>query len=88
MKPQIFALTTHHPESLKSLIKKATDQGQSVAKAGGFVAFNPSEAMAVDMTPKEKAFRRMTVAEQVQSNAAQVPGSLESILSRVDMGDN
>ncbi len=89
MKPQIFVLTTHHPEALSSSIKKAKEQGQTVIPSGGFVAFNPSEVMGLDMTPKEKAFRHRTVAEQVKLEADErIPSSLDDILSRVDMGDN
>lgn len=86
MKTQNIAITTHAPETLAHLTKKAQDQGQTVTKARPFIAFNPSEAVGMDMTPKAKPIRKCTVVEQLQSEAPIVPGSLDSILARVNMG--
>jgi hypothetical protein len=88
MKPQIFILSTHAPATLKHMTKEAEDRGQTITKDRAFIGFSPSEALDVDMTPKIKAFRNMSVKEQVEARADVVPGSLESILSAVDMGDN
>lgn len=87
MKPQIFVMTTHHPEALSSRTKKAQEKGQSVNTARPFIAFNPSEVAGVDMTPKAKPFRKMNAKEQIESDAQHVPGSLDSILAQVDMGE-
>lgn len=87
MKPQIIAFTLHDAGTLRSLIKQAKDAGQEVTKERAFVAFNPSEAMGIDMTPKAKPIRDMTLREQLTDAPPTVPGSLEDILSRVDMGE-
>lgn len=88
MKPQIFILTTHAPATLKHMTKEAEDRGQTITKERAFLGFSPSEAAGVDMIPKVKPFRKMSVKEQVEARADLVPGSLESILAAVDMGDN
>lgn len=88
MKPQIIVMTAHSPETLSHLTKQAKDKGQTITTARPFLAFNPSEAMGIDMTPKQKKIKDMTLREQLTDGPEIVPGSLADILSRVDMGDN
>lgn len=86
MKHTAIVFSTHAAPTLKHLIKEASDRGQKVAPKT-ILGFNPSEAIGIDMTPKAKPFRKMSVKEQVQARETLVPGSLDSILAAVDMGD-
>jgi hypothetical protein len=80
MKNQAIIFTTHTPAAIRDLTAKGNAEP---ATKGNYLGFSPSEAAQHVFIPQTRRN-----AYGLKETEEAIPGSLNEILSQVDMGDN